>query len=131
MIAAWRRRFTTLPLPFAPLRTARRNDIRLKIRAAVTVRADSYQVDCHTINVSASGVLVDRPLPVKRGAAVEVSADGVPRPVRGRVVRIGANSTAIEIVSGSMGLVLLGGLTAQVQQQTRTEPRPYGTASSV
>lgn len=83
-----------------------RGDIRHDIKAAITVQSDAFAVDCMTINVSPSGLLVDRALEAKPGMRVRIMAGGGPG-VAGRVLRVGANSTAIRI-DGHRGNAFIG-----------------------
>ncbi len=93
---------------FTPTGTPR-GDIRHDIKAAVTVRSEDFSVDCMTINVSTSGLLVDRALAAKPGMRVRLMASGASQDVQGRIVRVGANSTAIRI-DGRRGSAFLGAL---------------------
>lgn len=88
---------------------APRGDIRQDIRAAITVQSDAFAVDCMTINISTSGLLVDRALEAKPGMRVQVTAHGGSQGIPGRVIRVGANSTAIRI-EGRRGSAFIGAL---------------------
>ena len=86
-----------------------RGEVRHDIKAAITVQSDVFAVDCMTINVSTSGLLVDRALEAKPGMRVQVMASGGHHGVQGRVIRVGANSTAIRI-DGRRGTAFIGAL---------------------
>ena len=86
-----------------------RGDVRHDIKAAITVQADAFAVDCMTINISTSGLLVDRALDAKPGMRVRLMASGGSQGVQGRVIRVGANSTAIRI-DGRHGSAFIGAL---------------------
>lgn len=86
-----------------------RGEVRHDIKAAITVQSDIFAVDCMTINVSTSGLLVDRALEAKPGMRVRVMATGGHQGVQGRIIRVGANSTAIRI-DGRRGTAFIGAL---------------------
>ncbi len=86
-----------------------RADVRHDIKAAITVQADAFAVDCMTINISTSGLLVDRALDAKPGMRVRLMTSGGSQGVQGRVIRVGANSTAIQI-DGRRGSAFIGAL---------------------
>ena len=86
-----------------------RADVRHDIRAAIRVQSEDFAVDCMTINVSSSGMLVDRALEAKPGMRVRVTTSGGTQRISGRIVRVGANSTAIRI-DGHRGSAFIGAL---------------------
>ena len=88
---------------------APRGDVRHDIKAAVTVESDAFAVDCMTINISTSGLLVDRALDAKPGMRVRLMTSGGSQGVQGRIIRVGANSTAIRI-DGRRGSAFIGAL---------------------
>ena len=93
---------------FTPTGTPR-GEVRHDIKAAITVQSEIFAVDCMTINVSTSGLLVDRALEAKPGTRVRIMASGGDHGVQGRVIRVGANSTAIRI-DGRRGTAFIGAL---------------------
>ena len=86
-----------------------RGDVRHDIKAAITVQAEAFAVDCMTINISPSGLLVDRALDAKPGMRVRLMTSGGSQGVQGRIIRVGANSTAIRI-DGRRGSAFIGAL---------------------
>lgn len=118
-ISAWLRRLQQLPLLFRPPENLRRNDVRLLICTPVSIHAGGRRVVCKSINISSTGILVDRALPVKPGAPVELSAPGFVREIPGRVIRVGAHSTAIRFESAALGLTFLGWASGQEATQRR------------
>ena len=96
-----------------------RGDVRHDIKAAITVQSEAFAVDCMTINISASGLLVDRALDAKPGMRVRLMAHGGNEGVQGRVIRVGANSTAIRI-DGRRGSAFIGALRFHATRQSPT-----------
>ena len=107
MLGAWARHIPGFSLLCGPGHGDRRNDVRYQFRVHLEVRAAGRTYSARTINGSAGGLLIDRALPVRRGSAVRLTADGFPRSVGGRVTRTGAHSTAISIDMPSAGQELL------------------------
>ena len=109
-VGDWVQGFFRLLLRFFTPTGSPRGDIRHDIKAAITVKAEAFAVDCMTINVSTSGILVDRALEAaKPGMRVQVTAFGGSPGISGRVIRVGANSTAIRI-EGHRGSAFIGAL---------------------
>ncbi|NNG03632.1 MAG: PilZ domain-containing protein [Inquilinus sp.] len=102
---------------------ADRDDRRRVIRAPVTVSLGGEAVACLTINVSETGLLVDRPLNARPGAKVRLSAQGTSLGVTGRIIRVGANSTAIRIDGGQRRSGFIGGLRPQAVRPPPIRPR--------
>ena len=113
MIDVWRRRLRQLPLLFHPPENLRRRDLRLDIQAALTVRQGEYAIDCRSINISASGVLLDIRLPFRPGDRVEVTAERFRHTVPATVVRIGKGSTALRFDAPAAALTLVGWLSGE------------------
>lgn len=111
--AAWRRRLRQIPLLFNPPENLRRNDVRLDLCAPLTVRHGGQSIDCRSINISASGVLLDARLPFRPGDAVEVTAKGFHLTVDATVLRIGNGSSALRFDAPAAALTLLGWLTGE------------------
>lgn len=97
---------------------APRGDVRHNIKAAITVQSDAFAVTCMTINISPSGLLVDRALNAKPGMRVQVTPFGGSRSISGRVIRVGANSTAIRI-DGHRGSAFIGALRIHATSSAR------------
>lgn len=102
-----------------------RGDIRHDIKAAITVRSDAFAVDCMTINVSTNGLLVDRRLEARPGMRVRVTTTGGSQGISGRIIRVGANSTAIRI-DGHRSSAFIGALRVHATGSTRA----FGGAAS-
>ncbi len=124
-VGDWVQGFFKLLLQYFTPIGAPRGDIRHDIKAAITVKSDGFAVDCMTINISPSGILVDRALEAaKPGMRVQVTAFGGSSGISGRVIRVGANSTAIRI-DGHRGSAFLGALRVHANR-----PSPaFGGAS--
>ncbi len=90
-----------------------RKEARRTVNHPIKVHVDGRLVECRTINLSASGALVDTALETAVGSTVQVQADRLPRLVAARVARIGANSTAIRFQSIDLGASLVASITAE------------------
>lgn len=123
-VGDWVQGFSRLLLRVFTPTGSPRGDIRHDIQAAITVQSEVFAIDCMTINVSTSGLLVDRALEAKPGMRVRVTAVGGTQGISGRVIRVGANSTAIRI-DGHRGSALIGALRVHA---SRTGPVFGGAA---
>lgn len=108
-VGDWVQGFSRLLLRVFTPTGSPRGDVRHDIKAAITIQSDAFAVDCMTINVSSSGLLVDRALDAKPGMRVRLTASGGSQGVQGRIIRVGANSTAIRI-DGRQGSAFIGAL---------------------
>jgi len=109
VVGEWVQGVFRLLLQFCTPIGAPRGDIRHAIKAAITVQSDAFAVNCMTINISPSGLLVDRALKAKPGMRVRVTPFGGSQGISGRVIRVGAYSTAIRI-DGHRGSAFIGAL---------------------
>jgi hypothetical protein len=109
-VGDWVQGFFKLLLRFFTPIGSPRGDFRHDIKAAITVKSNAFAIDCMTINISTSGILVDRALEdAKPGMRVQVTPVGGSSGISGRVIRVGANSTAIRI-DGRRGSAFIGAL---------------------
>lgn len=120
----WTQRLLQACLRLTVPTSADGNDHRRVLRAPITVRLDGEVVSCLTINVSETGLLVDRPLNARPGTKVRMTAQGNARSVTGRVIRVGANSTAIRIDGGQRESGFFSGLRPQRIAPPPMRPRP-------
>ncbi|MEM8914253.1 MAG: PilZ domain-containing protein [Pseudomonadota bacterium] len=90
-----------------------RKEPRKSIHFPITIHVNGQSVACHTINVSASGALIDTALETAPGATVQVELPQLPRLVAARVARIGAHSTAIRFQSIELGASVVGSVSAE------------------
>ena len=129
MVAAWFQR--VLGLTETPSRRPgdQRQENRRAVRHPIKVHFCGRSIDCQTINLSASGALIDRALDASVGATVQVEVSHLPRLVAARVARIGAHSTAIRFQSIEHGSSLVGSIAA-AGAQGATQPRPTGRQRS-
>lgn len=118
-IGDWVHRLLKLLLRFGTQTGIPRGDVRHDIRTPITVRSGAFSVSCLTINISTNGLLVDRALEAKPGTRVHVTAEGIARTISGRIIRVGANSTAIRI-DGHRGTAFVGALRGRAARTVPT-----------
>jgi len=95
-----------------------RKEGRKTVKHPIKIHVDGRMIDCRTINLSASGALVDRALDTAVGSTIQVQADQLPRLIAARVARIGAHSTAIRFQSIELGASLVASITAENARDT-------------
>lgn len=113
MVAVWLRGLFGISPRNRTASSDPRKEARRTVNHPVKVHVDGRLVECRTINLSASGALVDTALETTVGSTVQIQADQLPRLVAARVARIGAHSTAIRFQSIDLGASLVASITAE------------------
>lgn len=124
MLAVWFRRFLKKSDSSRCRSSSQRYEDRKTIRYPVRVHLDGQSIPCHTINLSASGALLNTMLQARIGAVIQIEVSHLPKLVAARVARVGAHSTAIRFQSLGVGGSLVGYISAQSAREASQGSAP-------
>lgn len=130
MIAVWLRRFFGVTDMMRRRSTDQRSENRKPIHHPIKVHMGGQSVNCRTINLSASGALLNTALETPVGSTVQIEVSHLPRLVAARVARIGAHSTAIRFVSIEVGSSLVGSITAESARSATRSKKAHSSGRS-